>query len=170
MNTKSLVRIALFAAITAVLSQVVIPLSFVPISLGTFAVYSCALFLTPKEAMFSQLLYLILGLIGLPVFSNFNSGIVYFVSFTGGFLFSYPFVAYVCAIFRKLSVDKKNDLFFVLGIIIATVICYIFGVLWFSYIADMNIFAAIKIVVIPFILGDLIKIGIIVYLNKKIRI
>lgn len=170
MNTKSLVRIALFAAITAVLSQIVIPINVVPISLGTFAVYSCSIFLTPKEALLSQLLYITLGLIGLPVYSNFGAGITHLVGFTGGFLISYPIVAFVSCLFRKKSVEKNNIFIFVIGLIISTLICYTMGVLWFSYLTKISIIKALGIVIIPFIIGDILKIVAVTLMSKKVNI
>lgn len=169
MNAKSLVRISLFSALTAILSQISIPIGPVPISLGTFAVYLTAVFLTPKEAFYSQVVYLILGIIGIPVFSGFGSGLSHLMGYTGGFAISYPIVAFICSLSVKYYRDNYNTIILFLGFIFATLVCYLFGVLWFSNVTKIDMFSALYIVVYPFILSDLIKITISIFIAKRIE-
>ncbi len=172
MKTKDLVRIAIFSALTAVLSQVVIPIGVVPISLGTFAVYISAMFLSPKNAFISQSIYLLLGVIGLPVFSNFGSGLGHLVGPTGGFALSYPFVALVSAYVISKSVTKsgkEKPLMIFAGYILSTIVCYLFGVTWFCYTQDVSFLTALPLVCYPFIPGDLIKIVTCVIIYNRVE-
>ncbi len=172
MKTRNLVRIAIFSALTAALSQLVIPIGPVPISLGTFAVYISAAFLSPKNAFISQVVYLILGVIGLPVFSNFGTGIAHLLGPTGGFALSYPFVALISAlVISSVKGDLGVGNYFVIfsGYTVATVICYTFGIVWFSYVVDMTIKEALPLVCYPFIPGDLIKIAISIVIYSRLK-
>lgn len=170
MKTNILVRISFFTALTAVLSQVSIPIGPVPISLGTLAVYLSAVFLKPKDAFIAQFVYLCIGVAGIPVFSNFGGGISYLLGYTGGFAISYPFVAFCASTFVILAKENERSKLPILifGFILATLICYSLGIIWFCYVSSISITSALPIVVLPFIPGDLIKISIVCYIaNKK---
>ncbi len=161
MSVNDLVKVSMFAAITAVFSQVTIPIGLVPISLGTFAVYLSAVFLTPKNAFYSQLVYLMLGIIGLPVFNNFGVGIGHLLGPTGGFAISYPLVALISSlVINKTAEYKYNLVFVVVGFILSTIVCYFIGTIWFSKVLDMKIIESLPIVMYPFIVPDAIKIAV----------
>lgn len=90
-NTKlySLTLIALGAAIIAVLSPLAIPIGIVPVTLQTLAVGLVATVLKARETFFAILLYLLLGFIGIPVFTGGTSGIAVLFGPTGGFLLAF---------------------------------------------------------------------------------
>lgn len=169
MKTNILVRVSFFTALTAVLSQLSIPIGPVPISLGTLAVYLSAVFLKPKYAFLSQFVYLCIGIIGIPVFSNFGGGISYLLGYTGGFAISYPIVAFCASTFVVIA--KENERFkvpiLIFGFILSTLICYSLGIVWFCYVAKVGFTAAFPIVVLPFIPADFIKIGIVCYIASR---
>ena len=90
MQNKELTRIALFAALTALLSQIIIPLpGAVPISLGTLGVMLCGGLLPPRQAFWSMAAFLLLGGVGLPVFASFGGGLGVLFGPTGGFLWGF---------------------------------------------------------------------------------
>ena len=99
MKVRGMVLAALFAAVTAVLAQISIPIavSAVPFSLGIVGVFLSGALLGKKEAFFAQLVYILLGLVGLPVFSQFRGGFSVLAGPTGGYLFVYPLMAFVIA-------------------------------------------------------------------------
>ena len=99
LSVKSLTIIAFFAALTAVLAQIAIPIPFspVPISFGLVAVYISGILLKPKHALYSQICYLILGMMGVPVFGGFKGGIGVLFGPTGGYLIVYPLMAWIVA-------------------------------------------------------------------------
>ena len=83
----TIVLCALFAAITAVLSQIAIPMpSGVPVTLQTFAIALCGFYLCTARATVSTVVYVLLGAVGVPVFSGFKGGIASIVGPTGGFI------------------------------------------------------------------------------------
>ena len=92
---KELLVLALMTAVMAVLSPISIPVGPVPISLGTFAVCLTVAVLGRKMGTISYLIYLLLGLIGLPVFSNYGAGLGKLVGPTGGYLFGMLFLSIV---------------------------------------------------------------------------
>ena len=95
-NVSNLVRDALMLGVLICLSQISVALpTAVPITLQTLAIYLIACLMTPNHAFYTVLCYLIMGAIGLPVFSNFNSGMGALIGPTGGFLFSFPIMALV---------------------------------------------------------------------------
>lgn len=99
-----MVLAAMFAAITAVASQIIFPLGFtpVPFSCAMIAIYLCGALLDPRTAFFSQLAYLLAGAAGAPVFSYFSGGLHKLAGPTGGYLFVYPLMALaVSAVTRR---------------------------------------------------------------------
>ena len=93
-QTKAMTLCALFAALTAVCAQISIPLpGGVPLSLSVAAVYSTGLLLAPGWAAASQVVYLLLGAFGMPVYAGFSSGMGVLFGPTGGYLFVYPLMA-----------------------------------------------------------------------------
>ena len=95
-NVSNLVRDALMLGVLICLSQISVALpTAVPITLQTLAIYLIACLMTPNHAFYTVLCYLIMGAIGLPVFSNFNSGMGALIGPAGGFLFSFPIMALV---------------------------------------------------------------------------
>ncbi|MFV0498675.1 MAG: biotin transporter BioY [Bacilli bacterium] len=166
MKVNNLTKIAIFSVITAVLSQISINVGFVPFSLGTFAVYLSAVFLNPKDAFLSQIVYLLLGILGLPVFSGFGLGIGHLMGYTGGFAISYPFVAVISSFFIH---KYENKIIIFVGFCFATLVCYIFGISWFCYTSGMEFIKALYVVCFPFIIPDLIKIFISITAVGKLK-
>ncbi len=166
MNSKRITKIAIFSALTIVLSQFSIPIGPVPISLGILAVFICGIILEPKDAVLSQIVYLLIGAIGIPVFANFQGGVGALIGYTGGFLISYPFVALI----TSLAATKFENRFIILPfMLLSLLVCYTLGTLWFSNVAGTSINDALSLTVIPFIIGDIIKIAITIILIYPLR-
>ena len=90
-KTLDIVYCGIFATITAILAQISIPLpGGVPLTLQTFAVSLAGILLGSKKGFISILVYVLMGAIGLPVFSGFSAGIGAIVGATGGFILSFP--------------------------------------------------------------------------------
>ena len=153
---RNITLTAVFAAVLCIAAPFPIPIGPIPITLSLFAVFLCGAVLPPPYAISATLVYLVLGVIGLPVFSGFEGGIGKFVGPTGGFLWAYPFMALVIALSVKLF--KKRGLFSLsAGILAATLICYTMGTLWFSHLTGNPLDASLSVCVLPFIPADLIK-------------
>lgn len=158
-KTKKLVLIALTAAFMCVLSPISIPLGGgVGISLGIFVVVLTSYLLEAPMGVVSCGIYLLIGLLGLPVFAGFNGGVGAFVGPTGGFLVGYIFVALLAGVFAKIG--KGKIFVFIFGAAIGLLICYMLGVLWYMYVMKVKLVPAIFVCVVPYVLFDLVKITI----------
>ena len=168
LNVKTIVLVGLMTAVTCVLGPLSIPLPFspVPISLTNLAIYFTIYVIGMKRGTLSYFIYLLIGFIGVPVFSAFTSGPGKLLGATGGYLIGFIFMALICGFF----VDKwptKIYLHFI-GMVIGTVVCYLFGTVWLAFQANMSFYAALAAGVIPFIPGDLAKIIIAMLVGPQI--
>ena len=149
-----MVKIALFAALTAVLSQIALPIGPIPINLALISVFMAGRLLGWKYGAMSQIVFVLLGLIGLPVFAGFGGGIGTLAGPTGGFIISYI----PCA-----ALAGKNRMVAGLAIV------YTLGISQYMYITDAHILDAIAVCILPFLIGDFIKIILSNILVKRIR-
>lgn len=161
MKTVDLVTIALLAALLCILAPISIPLSFSPImvTLGMFAVYMAGILMGPVKGTCCVLVYLLLGAVGLPVFSGYSGGFQKILGPSGGYLWGYLFLAWLTGFFvEKLGrTAKMTVLGAVIGGLTGTVVCYAFGTFWMGVQLSMTPMEALWAGVIPFIPLDLIK-------------
>lgn len=173
LTTYQLTLTAVMAAVICVLSpiSIAIPVSPVPISLGSMAVYLAVTVLGMKLGTLSCLIYLLLGLVGLPVFAGGSAGAAKLFGPTGGYLIGYLFLALIAGAFvGRFAENKwKNIAFAALGMILGTIVLYALGTAWLAYSAGMDFQAALWAGVIPFIPGDLVKMVIAVLLGSAVR-
>lgn len=165
-NVRSMALCALFAAITAVLSQLVIPIGPVPISMSTLAVFLAGGLLGVRDGTISQLIYLLIGAVGVPVFSGFSGGLGKLAGPTGGYLIGYIFMALVIGLLVPHCGNKLRYLIpvFTLGLLV----CYAFGTVWYIVITHTGIGAAMTTCVVPFLPGDAVKIVVSAFLTTKL--
>lgn len=161
-KTRNLVLCAVCAAITCVLAPLSIPLAAgVPISLATFAVMLAGVLLGGRLGAVSQLVYLLLGAVGLPVFAGWTGGADKIFGMTGGYLVGYIPLAWLTGlIYKKWGSTAKMSrriTFMVLGMIVGNVALYILGTVWFMVVTGMTLEASLAACVIPFIPGNFIK-------------
>ena len=173
LTTYQLTLTAVMAAVICVLGpiSIAIPVSPVPISLGSMAVYLAVTVLGMKLGTLSCLIYLLLGLVGLPVFAGGSAGAAKLIGPTGGYLIGYLFLALIAGTFvGRFAENKwKNIAFAALGMILGTIVLYALGTAWLAYSAGMDFQAALWAGVIPFIPGDLVKMVIAVLLGSAVR-
>lgn len=154
-NIKELCFIGLTAAILCVLAPYSLPTPFgVPVTLQTFFITLVAIMLGAKPAMTSTLIYLLLGAFGLPVFSNFTGGWQAISGPTGGFLISFPIMAYLIGLgsdYRK----RKGRLF--LGIIFGNLFNFTCGLAMFCTITKCSIPVGAATCILPFLPFDIVK-------------
>ena len=149
-STKRMVWIALFTAITCILAplSIPIPISPVPITLTNLVLFISLYLLSWKEALTSYILYLLLGVCGLPVFSGFSGGIGKLAGPTGG---------YLAGFFMQILPKKKT--LTILGMVLGMAATYIFGTLWLAAQMELSFTAALSVGVLPYLLGDAVKIA-----------
>ena len=156
---KRMIQCAIFAAILCIFSPLSVSVGPIPFSMAIFAVMLCAVVLDLRSAVISVLVYLVLGLCGLPIFSGGNPGLVAIPGPTGGYIWSFALMVPVIALFKSIPV-KALWLRYVLtfaGCVVATALCYVCGTLQFAHIAGKTFREALAVCVIPFIVPDLIK-------------
>ena len=167
MKTRDLVVCSLFAAMTAVLSQISIPLpNGIPLTLQLLAVFLCGVILGAKKGFISTLVYVALGAIGLPVFAGFTGGFQYIVGYSGGFIISFPLVAFIIGF---VSEKTDNMVLILLSTILGLIVSYTIGTLVFSLVTNTSISASLAACVIPFIFTDLLKCFIATVIGLKLK-
>ncbi len=166
-STKTMALIAVMTAVTCVLSPFSIPIGPVPISLATLTIYLGVYVLGMMKEAVSVIVYLLIGLVGVPVFSGFSGGPAKLIGPTGGYLVGYVFMAVVAGAF----VDKFDGKIVpsVIGLLLGTVVLYAMGTVWFCIQAKTGVASALMLCVIPFIPGDIAKIIIASFFGISIR-
>lgn len=167
---KNMTYTALISALLCVTGPLVIPLPFspVPISAITLIIYISSIAVGFRKGAIAVLLYLLIGMLGLPVFSNFTGGLGKLIGATGGYLIGYIFIAMVTGYFSEKF--KGKIYMYAVGMLLGTLLCYAWGTLWLSFSSGLSLKKALLAGVVPFLIGDLIKIFIAVLIGEKIRI
>ncbi len=173
MTTYQLALTGVMTAVICILGPMtlMIPISPVPISLANLAICLSIVILGMKLGTLSCILYLLIGLAGLPVFSGFSGGIGKLAGPTGGYLVGYLFLALIGGVFAERFSGKGLERRAVqgLGLVLGTAVLYAFGTVWLAYMAGMNFAEALAVGVLPFIPGDLVKIFLTLLLGPEIR-
>lgn len=163
---KGMIFAALFASLTASVASVVIPLNPVPITLQTLFVLLSGVMLGPEFGALAMIIYILLGLIGLPVFAEGKAGIGHLLGPTGGFLLSFPVAAFVIG---KLAPTKKlTTLLF--AMFVGTLIIYVFGAIQGTFVTHLGLSAIFVGWILPFIIGDTIKLLLAAWIAKSVDI
>ncbi len=152
-----MILISIFAALTAVGAFISIPIGLIPISLQNLFTFLSGMVLGSKLGAFSQLIYLLLGAVGLPVFSGFRGGLGVLLGPTGGFLIGFVISAYVIGKLIEKLKEAKIWSYFTVGLL-GVVIIYITGVAQLLIITRIGIKEAVMVGVIPFLPGDCLKV------------
>ena len=162
MQVRSLLYCAFFAALTAVCSQIAIPLYPVPVNLAWLPIFLASLLLGSKLGALSQIVYVCLGLVGLPVFSMFRGGLGVLAGSTGGYIVGYILMAAVIGWLYSRGVHS------IIAILVGAALCYGVGTVWFMYLTKYTVFVALRLCVLPFLLGDGLKILAAYWLHRRL--
>jgi len=170
---KDIVLISLFSAIIVVCSFITIP-SAIPFTLQTFAVFLCLNILGAKKGIISILIYIFIGVVGLPVFSGFNGGIGALLNVTGGYIVGFIFSALIFWVITSVFNKKSRKIINLIASFMGLIVCYIFGTLWYILLFIKNgdtisFTGALTICVLPFIIPDILKIVLSVVISEKIN-
>ncbi len=157
MDVRQMALVGMMSAVLCILGPLSLPIGLVPISLGSLGVYFIAYVLGSRRAVASCLVYLILGLVGLPVFSGFSGGAGKLFGPTGGYLIGYLFTAAICGWFVEHFPGKR--VLHALGMVLGTAVLYLIGTVWLAVQAHMSAAAALAAGVTPFLIGDCVKIA-----------
>ena len=167
LSTKNLSLMALMSALLCLLAPISIPIGPVPITLSIFIIYIISYILDANSALISVFIYLLMGIVGLPVFAGYKSGLGVILGPSGGYLISYLVVVYISSYYNnKYYYNKILQLLFMF---IALILCYVCGTIWFSIFKKMTFIESLFICVFPFIITDVIKIIAACMLGNEIR-
>ena len=170
-KTLDMVYIAVFAVLIAICSWISIP-TVVPFTLQTFAIFLSIGILGGKRGTLAVLVYIVLGLMGIPVFAGFSGGIGVLAGNTGGYIMGFLLSALVMWVMEKILGRKLWVL--ALSMIIGLVVCYAFGTAWFMIVYTGNtgavgLASVLGWCVVPFLIPDFIKIALAFILSKRLE-
>ena len=170
-KTIDIVYAGAAAAVIAVCSWIYIPVGAVPVTLQTLAVCLTAALLGTKRGTLAVFIYILLGAVGVPVFSGFKGGIGALLGATGGYIIGFIFTALIVGI---ASDKTKKPAFCALAMVTGVLVCYAFGTAWFAliYMRDgkpTSLYSILSICVIPFIIPDAVKILVAAVISQKIK-
>ena len=165
--SRKIVYTALLAALLCVLSPFALPIGPVPVSLGLLAVYIVSSLINFKYGIAATAVYVLLGAFGAPVFTGFAGGLGKIAGPTGGYILGYL----PCSLLSGLIVDagEKKLWVYPLAFVAGTAVLYAFGTAWFMLTAHARLLHALTVCVIPFLLGDALKIAAASALCHKLR-
>lgn len=166
-KAQTLTFIALSTAITCIIGPLSIPIGPVPISLTILAIFISVYAIGLKRGMVSLLLYMLIGFVGIPVFSNFKGGFNVLIGPTGGYIVGFVFVV-LCAGFTIEHYENKVYMH-VIGMSVGTLLCYALGTAWLAYQGHMTFWEALLAGVIPFVWADALKIAIAAIAGPRLR-
>lgn len=166
MNTRLLVQCGLVSALIAVTACISLPFA-VPFTMQTFGVFSALLILGGKYGTLSILIYVFLGIIGLPVFAGFKGGINVLLSPLGGFIISFILMGLIYSFVTHKFGTKPNVQ--LAGLIIGLAVCYFSGTMWYMLFCKTDFMTSLSACVLPFIIPDAIKIHLSFALVNQLR-
>lgn len=164
---RRMVYASMFGALTAIGAYIVIPLQPVPITMQTLFTYLAGVLLGGYTAALSQVVYVLLGVIGLPVFSGGKAGLGILLGPSGGFLPGFIIAAFVIG---KIVETKREPgiIWISLALLVGTVCIYIPGVFQLAYVAQLSYTQAL-LVAVQFLPGDLLKMLAAVFISFQLR-
>ena len=170
MTTKRMTRIALCAALLAPCAWLSVPTQ-PPFTMQTFGVFLTLLLLGAKDGTIAIGLYILLGALGVPVFSGFNGGMGALMGPTGGYIVGFLLM---CLIFGLLCGKGAGLWLKALALLLGLAVCYAFGTLWFVKVyGDMkgpiSTLSALSMCVFPFIVPDLAKLALALWAGKRLE-
>lgn len=164
-KTKNIIMVGMFAAVIAVLSQIAIPMpSGVPVTLQTFGVALTGCVLGWKLGGLSALIYLLVGAVGVPVYSGFAGGIGKLLGPTGGFIFGFVLMAALCGLGAGLGNKWAGFALEALGL----AACHLFGTAWYAISAGTSFGSAFLLVSLPYLLKDAASVALAYILAKTV--
>jgi biotin transport system substrate-specific component len=163
MRTATMARVALMAALTAIGAQIAIPLPFtpVPFTLQVPMVVLSGLLLGVRHGALAQLVYLLVGAVGIPVFAQFSGGLGVLVGPTGGYLISYPLAAAIAGLAAGavLRAPRSRALISANAFgLVALAVIYAVGATWLALQSNLSPGAALTAGVLPFVPFDVVKV------------
>lgn len=166
MTTRNLTLTAMLAALLCVAGPLTLPLGPIPLSLVTAVLMLTALLLGAGRAALCCGVYLLIGLLGVPVFSGFTGGIGAFAGPTGGFILGYLPLTVCCGLICARTQRRMPQL---LAMLAGTALLYLTGTAWYCWQSGVNASSALTVCVLPFLPGDTLKIAAVLTSGNAIK-
>ena len=170
-SARDIAYVGLFAAVMAVCSWIAVPAP-IPFTLQTLGLFITVSLLGGRRGSMAVLIYLLLGLVGAPVFAGFTGGIGIFMGERGGYLIGLFIAALVMWGMERLSGRSARAA--ILSMVLGLAICYTFGTVWFTAVHArvgnaVSAWSVISLCVLPYIIPDALKVTLAWYIRKRFR-
>lgn len=170
-KTRDIVYMSVFTAMISICSWISIPAS-IPFTLQTMGVFTTVGLLGGKRGTLTVLTYILLGAIGIPVFAGLTGGISVLLGTTGGYIIGFLLSALL--MWGIETIMGRNQIVLAFSMIAGLIVCYVFGTAWFMLIYTQHsgvigLSTVLGLCVIPFIIPDLIKIGVALFLINRLK-
>ena len=170
-KTRSMVYVALFAVLMAVCAWISVPAA-VPFTMQTFAVFLAVGVLGGRRGTLAVAVYILMGAVGMPVFSHFTGGLGVLFQATGGYILGFLLTALI--LWGAEALCKTKPWVRVTAMVLGLLACYAFGTLWFVVLYSRNTGAigfgtALLWCVVPYIIPDLVKLALALTLTRRLR-
>ncbi len=165
LDIRKVVLCGVLTALLAIMGPVSITIGPIPITLQTFAIALTGYVLGSFMGTTATIVYILLGIVGLPIFAGFKGGFGVIVGYTGGFIIGFPFMACLCGLWVK----KKNAISSIGFGLMGLVIVHIIGILQYMMLSKGNFISSALLVSIPFLVKDIISVVIAYILGSQIR-
>lgn len=160
---------ALFATLTAVFSQIALPIGPVPVNLATLAVFCAGALLGAKLSALSLSVYVLIGAFGVPVFAMFRGGLGALTGPTGGYIIGYIPAAFVTGLIIEKWKKENKSLTYLIAMLCGMLTCFTLGTVWFMFSTKTGLWKSLTICVFPFLPGDFAKIVTATIVAKRLR-
>ena len=170
-KTRDIVYMSVFTAMISICSWISIPAS-IPFTLQTMGVFTTVGLLGGKRGTLTVLTYILLGAIGIPVFAGFTGGVSVLLGTTGGYIMGFLLSALL--MWGIETIMGRNQIVLAFSMVAGLIVCYVFGTAWFMLIYTQHsgvigLSTVLGLCVIPFIIPDLIKIGVALFLANRLK-
>jgi len=177
-DARELCYSAVAVTILVMCSWMSVLIGSIPLTFQTLGVCLVGGLLGWKRATIAMLAYILLGLVGVPVFAGFTGGVAKLLSSTGGYIIGFLFAEPVIGAFSDVFVHRKGAksvMMIGVGMLIGLFICYFFGTIWFVLLTSpenllVGLLSGVAICVLPYVPFDIAKIVAAVFLTKRLKI
>ena len=170
-KTRDIVYMSVFTAMISICSWISIPAS-IPFTLQTMGVFTTVGLLGGKRGTLTVLTYILLGAIGIPVFAGLTGGVSVLLGTAGGYIIGFLLSALL--MWGIETIMGRNQIVLAFSMVAGLIVCYVFGTAWFMLIYTQHsgvigLSTVLGLCVIPFIIPDLIKIGVALFLINRLK-
>ena len=171
LTVQDMALIGIFTALIVVCSWISLNVGALVFTLQTFAVFTVSALLGTKKGVIAILVYILLGLAGVPVFAGFKGGPTVLAGPTGGYIIGFIFTALIIGkmteIFQKRNAE--GIMITAVSMILGDMVCFLVGTFWFMAMMKTDFLSAVTLCVVPYIIPDLVKVLVATMIVNRIK-